>query len=189
MGDRLRRTIGFLAILGLLLTPLLPQPSAARQWRATPQALAQEYSQIIDQRSAQEVVLLLWLSPPLVPADASGQQAREILSKYMVIGMIHAEFGADGSPTFRKIPEISMEPNQKPLRGYLDESVLPPTVLGGLKAIQAIFQQTLGPLGRGTHWFVFDAADLSACGSGGFVIPYDGVRYSYDTPIPGCPKA
>ena len=189
MGYRLCRAAGILAVFVLLLTPVLSQQSSARQWRATPQAQASEYVVLTDNRSSREMVTLFWLTPQLFPDDAANQAAREILGKYMLLGIVHADIGADGSPSFRKIQPISIEPNKGTLRDSIDESVLPAGIAGGLKSIQVFFQQTLGPLGRGMHWFVFDSTDLPSCGEGGFIVPYDGVRYSYETPLPGCPRA
>lgn len=43
-------------------------------------------------------------------------------------------------------------------------------------------------MGQGTHWFVFEANNVHSCGVGGLAVPYDGELYTYQTPIPGCPK-
>lgn len=183
------RTVWLTTLSVLLLTALWPQPPLARQWRTTPQAEAQEYAAITDQRGPGEVVVLLWISPQLLFENAASQQAREVLSKYLVLGIAHADTGTDGSPSFRKVPRVAIEPNNAPLRESLDEAVLPPVVLGAITSFQAVVQQMLGPFGRGIRWFVFDGADVPSCGRGGFAVPYDGVRYTYETPIPGCPKA
>jgi hypothetical protein len=183
------RAVAILVMAGVVVVLVSMAPTWARQWRTTPQAQATDYAEIIDQRSPQETVMLIWLNPMMFPDDASSQPARQLLSKYMLLGIVHADIGIDGNPVFRKIQGINIETNKSTLHDSLDEDVLPPTVIGMLKGLQALFQQILGPLGRGTHWFVFDGADLPPCGKGGFVVPYAGVRYGYDTPVPGCPRA
>jgi len=188
MGRRAYRTAGLLAVLAALLTMTGPQPPSARQWRTTPQALATDYAHIIDQRSQREVVALIWLTPMVLPNDAASQLGRELLSQYLMLGIVHADVNLDGTFSFRKVPRLDIEANKSERRSAMDDTTLPPAIAGGLKAVQATFQQLLGPLGRGTQWFVFDGRDLPSCGQGGFVVPYDGVLYNYELPIPGCSR-
>ncbi len=84
---------------------------------------------------------------------------------------------------------VGIEPNKVERRDSLEEAALPSAVLGGVTSLQALLQQMLSPLGRGMHRFVFDDANLPNCGQGGFAIPYNGVRYTYEMPMPGCPNA
>jgi hypothetical protein len=66
---------------------------------------------------------------------------------------------------------------------------IPPAITGLLAGLQAALNQSLGAMGQGIRWFVFEAGGVHACGPGGLSIPFEGETHSYETPIPGCPKA
>ena len=52
-----------------------------------------------------------------------------------------------------------------------------------------MFRQSLGAVGAGFRWFVFDGASVKSCTPGsGFSVQLANETYTYDTPIPGCPK-
>jgi len=53
--------------------------------------------------------------------------------------------------------------------------------------VQAILQKSIGPMGQGFRWFVFEGGAVHACETGGLSVAYDGETYTYETPIPGCP--
>ena len=78
-----------------------PLTAEARQWRATPMALAQDYVQIIDQRSPGELVIVFWVSPQLIQQAPANERARQLLAKNMVVGVVHADISPGGSFTYR----------------------------------------------------------------------------------------
>ena len=47
-----------------------------------------------------------------------------------------------------------------------------------------------GTQGKGiVAWGVWEAGSVTACQKGKLVVSYEGEAYSFDTPLPGCPKS
>jgi hypothetical protein len=55
-----------------------------------------------------------------------------------------------------------------------------------LVAVEQMFRQSLGAMGKGTKMFVFDAGDVGSCKKGELDIPLAGDTYTWKTPFPGC---
>ena len=159
----------------------------ARQWKATPTTLAQDYVQIVDSRSQREIVLILWLSPQIVDDSPANAAAKEVLSSYVVVGIIHADISTLGRFAFRTPENVALRTAGGAERKPLDQSEVAPAAAGIVTVMQNVFSQALGPMGEGTRWVTFDAARISSCEEGVFWIDYDGEQYDYRTPIPGCP--
>ncbi|MFQ5990536.1 MAG: hypothetical protein ACE5K9_11540 [Candidatus Methylomirabilales bacterium] len=188
---RLWHVVATFLILALLYS--VPEGADARQWRMTPSAQAQEYSQIIDQRANNEVVLVWWVAPEVIEDDSPGtEEARAILRQYMLVGVAHAQISPLGQFKFQRprglrvqLPDAS---GKRPMKGKrpMSKKSLPPAVAGVVSVLETTFSQAMGEFGRGVHWYVFDGRDISSCGNGAFWITYAGEQYSYKTPIPGC---
>jgi len=160
--------------------------ASARQWKATPQSLAQDYSMIQDNRQGNEMVIIIWLSPQMID-DAALQ---DVLSKSLIVGAIDAHISADGKITFTPIDTISPKDVKGNALRELKGDDIPPAATGGVKTMDAIFRQALGPVGAGFRWFVFDGANVKSCTPDeGFSVQVANETYTYDTPIPGCPKS
>lgn len=161
----------------------------ARSWKPTPSALAQDYSIILDNRGKQsdgssELVIVFWLAPPMVPPEA-----QSALDKYILIGIAHAHLAVGGSLTFDKVDGLQANGGDgKPLT-LLGANEMPPTIARMTDGATALIGQSLGAFGHGVQWFVFDGGSVRACGKGRLSVPFAGETYTYDTPIPGCPKA
>jgi len=175
------------AALIVLALALAAGGGGAREWKPTAQSLAENYAQIVDRRSPHEVVFVMWLVPELLPDGPESALARQILDDYLVIAVIHADVSELGEFSFRKVEDLTVNtvPNGT-LRPLVADAV-PPAVAGTLSTLRGVFGQTLGPMGRGAQWFAFNGDQVSSCKAGAFSVPYDGVDYSYQTPIPGCP--
>ncbi|HML11409.1 MAG TPA: hypothetical protein VK432_11165 [Stellaceae bacterium] len=174
----------FVALL-CLLCAAAPDPAQSRPWKPTPAALAQDYTQIIDNRSGKELVLVWWLVPQLIPNSSA---AAELLDKYVVVGIIHGHVDVGGTLSFDKIDSLqAMDGNSTPLKALIGDNI-PPAVQGALTAVEGVLRQALGPTGQGIAWFVFEGGAVHACQKGGLSIPFEGETYTYETPIPGCPK-
>ncbi len=174
----------------LLLAAILSTASLtamARQWKATPTALAQDYAQIIDSRSEREIVLILWLTPQIVEDTPANAAARDVLSSYVVVGVIHADMSPVGRFEFRTPEGVALRTAGGAKRKPLDQSAIAPMAVGIVAGMQSVFSQALGPMGKGTHWLTFDAEEIRSCEEGVFWIDYAGEQYDYRTPIPGCP--
>jgi len=159
-------------------------PSAdARPWKSTPAMLAQDYGQIIDSRPNHQLVMLWWLPSPMEESKAG----KEILDKYVVVGITDAQVSNEGVFSFSPITTLSATVNGQPLH-LLTAADTPPSVAGFLTIMQTGMTRAAGQIGAGLHWFAFDAGSFRACGSGELAIPYSGEVYTFDAPIPGCPK-
>ena len=128
----------------------------ARQWRATPQSLAQDYVQILDVRSPEEIVMIFWVSPLLAPEGPGSDAARQVLERYMVVAVIHADISPLGAFNFRSPQGVSLKLDQAPARLPLDDSQLDVESRVAVQTLQTVFEGAFGPMGSGTDWIVFD---------------------------------
>lgn len=161
-------------------------PTTARQWTTTPTALATDYAQIIDSRSNREVVALIWLTPEMIKAEPKNELARDVLKKYIVIGTAHAKISTMGKFTFLNPKEVVLRIKGVGKRRPLDPNSIPPSVIGVVTAMQRVFSQAFGKLGKGMHWVTFVGDGIDSCGPGLFWVDFAGEHYDYRTPIPGC---
>lgn len=188
----MRRLIGWrlgLGVLGMLGGLALPAGDApARPWTRDPRSLAADYLSIDDNRGGGEVVILVWMAPPMLPDMAGRAQVAEILDSYVVIGVVDARIdAATGQPSFAPVPPPQARTGDgRPLDG-LGPGTMPPAVTNALVQLQSAMGRSLGPLGQGVRWFAFAAAGTRACAKGGLVVPFAGESYRWDTPVPGCP--
>jgi hypothetical protein len=164
-------------------------PAQSRSWLRNAVGLAQDYALIADNRGAGESVLMLWVAPPMLAKGPANQAAQELLDKYVVLGVVHQHTVSDGTISFDSIPALAVKDSAGNALKLLDGKAMPPAVVGVMASIQATFTHSLGALGQGVHWFVFNGDTVHACSKGRLSIPYDGEVYTYDTPIPGCNSA
>jgi hypothetical protein len=116
-------------------------------------------------------------------------EAQQVLDKYVVVGVVHANAGVNGRVSFDPIDTLqARDGNGSPLTLLIGDNV-PPTVAGLLSGVEATVRQALGAMGQGMHWFVFDGGAVHSCVTGGLSIPVAGETYTYETPIPGCPPS
>ena len=179
----------FCQLIFLVLSLMIVAEHAhARKWKPKPHELASEYSMISDMRSRTELVIINWVAPEGVAEGSPGYETgRQILREYMLVGVAHANFSLTGRADYKSPEGLSVQPANEQPRPPLARETLPPAVVGLLAGIQAFFSQAMGSIGQGFHWFVFDGKGIRSCDKGSFVIAYAGERYTYDTPIPGCP--
>jgi len=154
----------------------------ARSWNPSETDLARDYSLITDTRNNQDIKMIFWITPPMIPAGPG----RQIFDTYVIVGVVRARIAPAGTMSFDPPDTLqaSGEASQ-PLR-LLSGDDIPPTVAGMVATMTSMFSQSLGPLGKGIHWFVFDGAAVHACAAGILSIPFANEVYTYQTPIPGC---
>ncbi len=171
-------------LLGVIVSGLTFSPASSRTWKATPFQIAGEYAQINDAKSATDFVNIRWWAPPTVPP---GTLLAEILEKYIVVSVVHFHINPPGATmSFDDIDTLeARDGSGKPLV-LVPRSELPPVAIGILAGLEASFRQSLGRLGEGTKFFVFDAGTVRACEKGGISIPFAGETYTWETPFPGC---
>jgi hypothetical protein len=184
----MRLAIKLVSIVALaLIFSGLGQEAAARSWRSTPEDQAREYLMINDQRSASEMVMLIWMAPALIPAAPANKDARDIMAKYGAFGVVHANMDQAGNFKFTEDEDIKIRVSGATTRTAMAPTEIPPVVGGIVEALGAMFKQALGPLGKALRWHVFDTADLDSCDNGQLAVFFAGEKYTYDTPLPGCP--
>ena len=171
------------ASAAVLMQPLTAE---ARQWRATPMALAQDYVQITDQRSPFELIIVFWISPQLFQQAPANEPVRQLLAKNMVVGIVHADISPGGSVTFRTpaAPTVDVAPRGPQID--LPDSKIEPAALGVIEGLRQSLGRALGPAGKGFRWFAFDGSNVNSCAAGAFAIKYANEAYTFETPIPGC---
>jgi hypothetical protein len=178
------------ALITAALSVVAVSTASSRNWKATPDAIARDYATINDARPGGELVLLMWFVPGMVRSDMSGAASlAATLQKYVVVMVVHGRLDkTSGTFSFDDIDTLEAR-NQtgKPLK-LLARSDMPPAPTAVLTALEAMFRQSLGAMGKGAKMFVFDAADVDSCKKGVMSIPFAGETYTWDTPFPGCPQ-
>lgn len=171
-----------LAAIGLVLLLALPSGhSWPRTWKPTPLSLARDYTMITDTRPG-DVRLVFWIASQTL----SNAEAQKIFEDYVVIGVARMHISPAGNTSFDAADTLQASDGQgKPLKLLGDDDIAP-AVRGSVTAVEALFRQSLGPLGQGFRWFVFAGGTVSACKPGGLSVPFAGETYTYETPIPGC---
>jgi hypothetical protein len=167
----------------LLLLSVLP--ASGRSWKPQGAALAQDYSVIVDTRPNQELVEIFWMTWPMAPASA--QVLRPLMDRYVIVGVSHGRPDVGGKLIFEKDESAEAAGlDGTPLKELSDTSY-PPAVAGVVAGLGNFMRQSIGAMGEGTKFMVFDSGSVRACEKGRLTVRYAGETYVYDTPIPGCP--
>ncbi len=159
-------------------------PASSRTWKPTPIQIAADYSVINHAKTNTETVnIKWWAAPTLTQGPITG-----FLDKYMVISVVHFHVNQGATLSFDDIKTLEAnDGGGQPLR-LVPRDELPPAFIGFLSTLEAGFRQSLGRLGDGTKFFVFDAGPVRACEKGGISVPFAGETYTWETPFPGCTK-
>lgn len=163
---------------------LLAAPASGRPWKPAPAQQASDYLTITHNKPG-ELIIIIWLGSPMMTSEAS----RQMLEKNIVIGIVDAHVAAAGTMSFQPIDRLQVLDETNTPLAVVTAETLTPVLAGVMTATQTLYRQSLGAMGQGIHWFVFDAGKVHACGKGLLSIPYAGEIYTYETPVPGCPKA
>ena len=172
-----------LVVLSLAICLLSSSSAWARMWKPSATVVAQDYAQIIDSRSNDDIIIVWWLLPQMFPDKG----AQEIVSKNVIFGVLKAHVSSDVTFSFAEVDHLEVKRSDGTSLTPLSGDQIPPTVAGTLATIEAGLRQGLGAMGRGIHWFVFDGTDVDSCAKGGLSVPFAGEVYTYETPVPGCP--
>ena len=184
-GKSLRSFIFCALAIGLGLTTAADV--SARAWKPDAKSAAQDYTQIVHHKTDTDLVMLFWLAPQSLPSTPQSAPLAQLLDEYVIIGIVEAHI----SPTrtvFDPIESLNAADGNGMTLKALSNAELPATLANGLIILQRVMAQSAGPLGQGIHWFVFERGAVHSCGIGALAIAYGGELYTYDTPIPGCPK-
>ena len=161
-------------------------PLRSRPWpRNAPNAA--DYPVINDNRGNGDIVLVFWLASPLIPPSSGTQSTRDLLDKYVILGVVHAHLNKDATFRFDNAgaPEVTgfkTEPLQ-----LLDLEAMSPAIVGSLATVKAAFSQLFGQFGKGIQWFVFANGSVNPCSNGSVAVQFENEKYTYTAPVPGCP--
>jgi hypothetical protein len=183
-GETLRSFIPSALAVGLALT--IAADVSARPWKPEGKAAAQDYTQIIHNKSNTEVIMIWWLVPQILPATPPG--AVELLDDHVIVGIADGHVAPNGAMTFAPIDHLSAADGSGHALKALSGTDMPATVSLLVTTLQAVLGKAAGAMGQGIRWFVFEGGAVHSCGLGALAIAYEGELYTYDTPIPGCPK-
>jgi len=163
-------------------------PVSSRQWKATPEALAREYGQIIDTRALGEIVVLSWMAPHGIPAENPGAPVmRDMLQRYVLILAVHSQFDkSSGVVSFKEGEAVTVKDQSGKTLAPVARESLPPTNIAMITAMEAVFKQSLGQMGAGMKAYLFDSAGTDACKKGQLAAQFAGETYTWDLPFPGC---
>ena len=168
--------------LGLALLVLVA-PADARLWKPTPQQLAMDYAAITHIKGTEGRVIVSWMAAPLV----SGPTVQPLLDRYIVISIMHARSGAGGVVTWDDIEGVQVTDGNGQALKEVTADAIPPSLVGLTASADASMRQSTQGKGK-LHWGIYEAGAVNACRPGKLVLAYDGENYSWDTPMPGCPK-
>jgi hypothetical protein len=161
----------------------LGQSASARDWHPTPSSLATDYTQITD-ATDKRLVFLWWISTP----EMSEPELVPILEKYFILGVARADISPAADVTFTDFEAPSVLGTDGKALKLVKEEDHPPGVVAVLAGLKSVMVKAIGPMGKGMKLLVYETGTVNACKPGKVSIPFGGEVYTYDTPIPGCPK-
>jgi hypothetical protein len=183
----LLRNVVFVVAAVLLVSQGL-SPASARQWRATPDAIARDYATITDTRPNGELIMLLWIVPRMVQPNSPGATAAvAMVQKYVLVVAVHGHLDkTTGIMSFEDIDALDVRDQGGKALTPVARNDLPPTNTAMLAALEAMFRQSIGAMGKGMKMFVFEGGAIDSCKKGQLAVPLAGETYTWDTPFPGC---
>jgi hypothetical protein len=174
-------------MLGLLANLYWASPAAARQWNPDTRGASLDYTQIVHAKANGEIILVWWAVPETFPGDANTKVLKDVLARYVIIGVAHGHNGA-GGVSLDPVGDLKITDQSSRELSPFAANVTPAEVTQALTTLQALGRQSLGPLGPGMRWFAFESSMIHSCTAGKISVPFGGEIYTYDTPIPGCAK-
>jgi hypothetical protein len=166
--------------LGILV---IASPAMARLWKPTPAQVASDYATITHNKGAEGRVIVGWLASPIMTGPTMGQ----LLDRYIVISIIHTRQAPGGTTSWDDVEGVQVtDGNGQALKEIVGDAV-PPMLVGITASSDATMRQNTQGKGK-VRWGIYEAGSVNACQPGKLVVNYEGESYSFDTPLPGCPK-
>jgi hypothetical protein len=173
-------------LLGVMFSSVVFSSSLSRQWKPTPVQLAGDYAAIAHNKSNTDFINIRWWAEPTV---MPGTPLAELLHRYILISVVHFHVNPPvGTMTTDDIDTLEVRDSSGMPLTAIPRNALPPGAIATLTGFEASFRQSLGRLGEGTKFFIFDAGAVRACETGGISVPFAGETYTWETPFPGCSK-
>lgn len=158
-------------------------PAMARMWKPSPAQIASDYTLINHNKGADGRVTLQWLAPTTMATPVMQQ----LLDRYVVISIAHLRALPGGGTSWDDVQGVQvLDAAGKPLT-EIPPDAYAPALVGLFATTDAIVRQSTQGRGK-THWGVYEPGTVHACAPGKLQVVYDGETYSWDTPMPGCPK-
>lgn len=177
-----RASVLGLSVMALILS-LPATSSTARLWKPTPDQLAADYVSLTHIKGTEGRVIIGWMASEVITSPA----LKQLMEKYVVISIVHTRSIAGGGVTWDDIQGVQVsDGNGQPLKEVPSDAI-PPTLVGMIATSDATLRQSTQNKGK-MYWGVYEPGSISACQKGRLVVTYDGEAYSFDTPLPGCPK-
>jgi hypothetical protein len=170
-------------LLGVTVLGVSFSSASSRPWKPTPTQIAGDYAQINHPKSSTEFVNIRWWAPPTV---MSGTPFARMLEKYILISVVHFHTGQGGAISADEIDALEPRTDDNKALTLVPRTELLPSEVGMLSAVEASFRQSIGRIGDGTRFFIFDVGTVRACERGGLSVPFAGETYTWETPFPGC---
>ena len=123
------------------------------------------------------------MASPLLPSPV----LKQLLDKYVVLSIAHTRAGPDGTLTWDDIQGVQLSDGNGQALKEVPTDSMPPTLVGLIASSDATMRQSTQGKSK-VYWSVWEAGAVNACVRGKLVVSYQGEAYSYDTPLPGCPK-
>jgi hypothetical protein len=173
-------------LLGVMFSSVVFSSALSRQWKPTSVQLAGDYAAIAHNKSNTDFVNIRWWAEPTV---MPGTPLAELFHRYILISVVHFHVNPPvGTMTTDDIDTLEVRDSSGMPLTAIPRNALPPGAIATLTGFEASFRQSLGRLGEGTKFFIFDAGAVRACGTGGISVPFAGETYTWETPFPGCSK-
>jgi len=160
--------------------------ASSRPWKPTSSQIAADYASIGHNRGNGNFVTIGWWA---VPTSRPGSQLVAIFEKYVLISITHSHINLREPAAglhFDNIDTLEVRDESGNALTPVEQDALPPASIGLLATFEAGYRQGLGPRGKGTRFFLFNAGAVRACEKGGISVPYGGETYTWETPFPGC---
>src|SRR5258706_4510134 len=176
------------AVFSSLAVLAMPTGASARQWNPDSRGAAVDYTQILHAKGTGQVVFLWWVVPETFAGAPNAQSIRDVLSRYVVVGIAEGRGGPGAPMSFTPIQDLKVSDASGRQLSSLAPNVTPPEVAQTITTLQGLARQNVGPIGQGMRWFVYDGSTIHSCQPGRLSVPYGGWNHNFPTPIPRSPE-
>lgn len=169
----------------LFLIPNIDE-AAARKWKPAPLQSAQDYLNINHKINDQDEVFLMWVAPEYLEKQPATKPIRDVLSRYVLVGIVHFTIDGQGVFKFRDVNDLTVELPGNQVFSPMNEDELPPILPTVITFLSKALAGGMGKMGQAMKFYVYDTGNIDTCSSGTVWVRYLKERYEYKTPLPNC---
>lgn len=166
-----------------LVCAALATTAEARLWKPADWEVAQDYATITHNKGLEGRVVIHWFASPTFTSATLAAS----LDKYVVLSIAHSHFTPTGTTVFDDVVGEQVMDGQGRVLREIPQTEVPVSLVGLIAVLQAGYRNA-GPTAQNVRFLVFEAGGVGACQSGKLIVAYEGERYEFDAPLPGCPK-